>query len=108
MAARSALIAAVVDGEVSVARTWPACTVWPSWTATLPTRPEFAKFRLVTPLLLTVPVNERLSAFTILGTYQIAAATTMAAISTPPMTCGMVTFRRRGPGSSSARVAAGG
>ena len=53
----SALIAAVVAGDVSVASTWPAFTAWPSWTGTLPTRPAFAKFRLVTPLLLTEPVK---------------------------------------------------
>ena len=104
MAARSALTAAVVDGDVSVASTWPALTAWPSWTGTFPTRPEFAKFRLVTPLLLTVPVNERPSARTIRGTYQTAAATTITTIRMPPMIWGVVTGRRVGP-SAPATVA---
>ena len=107
MEARSALIAAVVDGDVSVARTWPALTAWPSWIATLPTSPEFAKFRLVTPLLLTVPVKDRASERTIRGTYQTATATTMAAIRMPPAICGVVTGRRLGsPASASASASA--
>ena len=97
MEAWSALIAAVVAGDVSVASTWPAFTAWPSWTGTLPTRPAFAKFRLVTPLLLTEPVKDRLSDRAIRGTYQSAAATTMAAIRMPPTICGAVTGRRLGP-----------
>ena len=107
IAARSALIAAVVDSDVSVASTWPARTAWPSWTGTFPTRPELAKFRLVTPLLLTVPVNERPSARTIRGTYQTAAAATITTIRMPPMTCGVVTGRRVAP-SAPATTGAGG
>src|ERR1035438_9583541 len=78
--ARSALTEAVVDGEVSVASTKPILTTWP----------ELAKFRFVTPLLLTVPVNERPSAVMILGTYQIALARQTATIKTAPRTCGPV------------------
>ena len=59
-----------------MASTWPALTACPRCTGTRPTRPELAKFRLVTPLLLTEPVKDRLSDRAIRGTYQSAAATT--------------------------------
>ena len=73
----------------------------------MPTRPAVAKFRLVTPLLLTEPVKDRLSDRAIRGTYQSAAATTMAAIRMPPTICGAVTGRRVGPPSSATAGFAG-
>ena len=68
IAARSARTAADFAAPASVASTSPLRTACPRWTRTRPTRPAAPKLRLAMPLLLTTPVNERLSAARIDGT----------------------------------------
>ena len=69
-----ALSEAMVAGDVSVASTCPVFTTWPRCTWTSPTSPGPAKFRLVMPLPLTVPVKERWLVLMIFGTYHTAPA----------------------------------
>ena len=83
IAARAARAAAVLAAPVSVASSSPWRTTCPRWTRTLPTRPEAPKLRLAMPLL-TTPVNERLSAARIDGTYSAAPTTDAAASRIPP------------------------